>query len=206
MAFLNKIKKLTNRILFFSLYFDLCLLEFFTRKYPYLFFLFTFFFGTFGYTENSSFFKFSCFFFSWFLMSISLTVLCLFNLSMTKNYFYDLLGKDFVIRKMGNPGLETFIKYWAPLLGGLAANEAGRLLDSWAIIKTAQVGLESTLQLVQSDPSLSADEKAAMTQQAFLTKNQMLLRAPEGTIDRIFKIDTYKNMMKTTIVEKVLEK
>jgi len=156
---------------------------------------FAFFYGTFGYTETSdlSVFKLACFAFSWYLISTSLMVYCVFNVRFTRDYLYNLLGKDFVVKKIGNPGLRQLLKYGGAAVVGIGINDAGRLTESWVNVKNAQTSLEGTLSSLDQDTNLSAKDKSRIAKEAFATKNQMVMKPCEGTFDRLAKIDAYKS-------------
>ena len=190
------IKYLLERFTFYYFYIDLVLLEFFSRKYPYLLFLFTFFHGSFGYTQfaETSSFKIACLLFSWNLICTSIMVFCVFNLPFTRDYLYNLLGKDFVVKKFGNPGTAHLLKFAGVATAGYGVNELGRIADTYAIPKGAQVGLEGSLKSLEENTFLSDKDKAQLAKEAFHTKNNMLNRTPEGTFDRMAKMESYQKM------------
>ncbi len=191
-----KIAHMLERITFYYFYMEILLLEFFSRKYPYLIFVFTFFYANFGYTESAeiSFFKVACLLFSWNLISTSIMIFCVFNIPLSRDYLYNLLGKDFVIKKIGNSGTAQLLKYTGMAVAGYGVNEVGRLADSFAIPKGAQEGLDGTLKSLEQNTFLPQKDKVQIAKDAFLTKNKMLTRTPEGTFDRMAKMENYQKM------------
>ena len=190
-------KKIAKMVIFYHFFIDLCLLEYFCRKYQYFLFLFAYFFGTFGYTNDGPFFhaKIACFIFSWYLIFTSFIVYCAFRFPPTKSFLYDLLGKDFVVKKIGNPGKEAWIKYFCAAMGGVFLNEAGRFADAYAITRNAQSVLDSTLSSLETERILSDKDRSDIARQAFALKNQMASKPPLGTLDRIAQIDSYNRMI-----------
>jgi hypothetical protein len=159
MTFVNYIKYTYERFTFYYFYIDLLLLPFFSRKYPYLIFIFTFFYGTFGYTQSAEIRKeIACLLFSWNLISTSIMIFCVFNVPFTLDYLYNLLAKDFVIKKIGNRGTAQLWKYAGMAAAGCSVNEVGRVTDSFTIPKGAQEGLEGLLNKLEENIFLSEKE------------------------------------------------
>ena len=196
---LKLLKKLFD---FFTTYYflvDLYLLEYFSRKYPYCIFIFCFFYGTFGYsdglTELQFLGKFVCLLFSWYLIYTSITVFCVFNISVTKEYLYNLLGKEFVVSKIGNLGLDALARFGGFAALGLAINEAGRLGDRYVIVGNATTALNIQLDAINKDPNLSVKQKAVAVEKALQSYRQMVKTPAQGTLDRTIKVEPYRGMM-----------
>lgn len=133
---LTSLRSVSDLILHYFFSIDLYLLAFFSKRYPYLVFVFTFFFGNFGYTDsltqNQFYAKFACFLFCSYLVSASIAVFVAFNIPLSRDYLYNLLGKDFVTSKIGNPGLEQLARFGGFAAAAYAANELGRLvINTW---------------------------------------------------------------------------
>lgn len=179
MSILYQFLKISKKCFDFSVYYtfllDLYLIEFFSRKYNYLIFIFSFTFGTFGYDNNLSqhqfLFKFSCFLFSWYLVYASIIVFISFNIPVTKNYLYELLGKEFVISKIGNPGLDGLARFGGFAALGLFINETGRIVDGYATTTNAEKALETALKAIRDDPYLTDKQKSAETVKALDDKS-----------------------------------
>lgn len=192
------LKTVSDSILYYFFLIDLYLLAFFSKKYPYLVFIFAFFFGNFGYTDGltqSQFYaKLLCFLFCSYLISASVTVFIAFNIPSSKEYLYNLLGKDFVKSKIGNPALDQLLKFGGFAAGGYAANEMGRVADQYMGMKSAISALQVQLDKIESSPYLSPKEKAKATKEAFKLYAELAHKTPEGTLDRITKVEAYKGM------------
>lgn len=187
---------------FFTYYYfliDLYLLEFFSRKYQYLIFIFSFFYGTFGYTNaltiSQYLAKMLCFFFSWYLISASVIVFCAFNIPVTKKYLYNLLGKEFVIGKIGNPGLDALARFGGFAALGLTANELGRVWDTYAKNRTCTEFLKVRLDEISKNPDLTTLQKQQAVLETLKVHGVMSQAPTEGTLDRITKVEAHQNMM-----------
>lgn len=187
---------------FFTYYYfliDLYLLEFFSRKYQYLIFIFSFFYGTFGYTNaltiSQYLAKMLCFFFSWYLISASVIVFCAFNIPVTKKYLYNLLGKEFVIGKIGNPGLDALARFGGFAALGLTANELGRVWDTYAKNRTCTEFLKVRLDEISQNPDLTTLQKQQAVLETLKVHGVMSQAPTEGTLDRITKVEAHQNMM-----------
>lgn len=198
----NLFRLITKGINYITYYFfliDLYLLEFFSRKYQYLLFIFSFFYGTFGYTDALSVgqyvSKLGCFFFSWYLISASVMVFCAFNIPVTKNYLYNLLGKEFVISKIGNPGLDALARFGGFAAAGLTANEIGRVVDSYAKVSNGNEFLKIRLEEIDKNPNLTPFQKQLETKETLRLHAAMIQTPSEGTLDRMTKVEAHKSMM-----------
>ena len=194
------VKKLLDFSLYYFFLVDLYLLSYFSKKVPYLFFVFSFAFGTFGYSKALGEFlflvKIACFLFSWYLISTSFIVFCVFNIPTSKRYLYNLLGKDFVSEKIGNPGLDTLAKYsGAPVLG-LAVNEVGRVTDSVVIVKAANSALNERAHVIEGTDCLSAEEKGEELRASLKIHADMAQAKPQGTFDRMLKVEAHDQLVK----------
>jgi len=200
---MNKLLSFVQKSLDFFLYYffliDIYLLSFFCKKIPYLFFIFCYFFGTFGYSESLSdlqfICKFSCLVFSWYLAGTSFTVFCVFNIPVTKDYLNNLLGKEFVVSKIGNLGAKTALKFAAVVAGGVAANETGKFVNGQQIAQNANAALEHQVRVIHDSPDLTSKERGKATQEALKMYAAMCQVKPEGTLDRAMRHDAQKDMV-----------
>lgn len=201
-SYFQILKKIINLLTYYYFVVDLYLIEYFSRKYPYCVFIFCYFYGTFGYTDGLSDLHFVCkilcLVFSWYLVYISILVFCVFNIPSTKKYLYNLLGKDFVISKIGNPGIDGATRFGGFAVLGLGVNECGRLLEGYETVKNANEALAAQLAAIEGSHYLTTKEKAAATLEAINSHQQTVRRPPQGTFDRIAKIDAYKDMIART--------
>ena len=150
------LNKVFDKILYIVIRVDLCLLEFFGRKYTYLLFIFAFFVGNFDSSQNFSdfltLFKFFCFLFSWYLVLTSILVFILFNIKKSKDYLNNLLGEDYVKCKISNPGKETFVKFTLPFIGIYIVNEVVRHFAVQDGLAKADTYLKSSTQAIDTNP------------------------------------------------------
>lgn len=195
----TSIQKLLDFFLYYFFLIDIYLLSFFCKKIPYLFFIFCYFFGTFGYSESLSdlqfICKFSCFVFSWYLAVASLTVFCAFNIPITKDYLNNLLGKEFVVSKIGNPAGEMAVKLGLVAVVGAGVNEAGKYVNGQQIVETANTALEHKVKVIHETPDLTQKEKGKAVQDALKVHTAMCQVKPEGTLDRAMKLEAHKDMV-----------
>ena len=182
---------------------NLCLLEFFTRKIPYLFFIFAFIFGTFGNTKDLPFsllyLKIICFIFSWYLLYISVVIFCVFNISICKNYLYDLLGKEFVISKIGNPSLTPLRTFAGAALALVTGNEVGRKYDGQRLICKADNYIDKSLPRIATIDALDTEGKALETRKAYAFHRKLLDDTPKGPFDRVLDGENVPSIIKTIL-------
>ena len=202
---MTHLKKIVNIITYYNFLIDLHVLHFFSKRYPYLIFIFTFFFGTFGYdshlTDIQYCVKIVCFLFSGYIISTSILVFIVFNIPLSKEYLYNLLGKEFVVSKIGNPGTKHLL-----IFGGFAAttitvNELGRMFDHYTRVRGANSALDAESKAIRSDPNLTVEDKASLTIKALETHNQTVLAPAQGTLDRLATARTHQEFAK---MEKVV--
>ena len=202
---MTHLKKIVNIITYYNFLIDLHVLHFFSKRYPYLIFIFTFFFGTFGYdshlTDIQYCVKIVCFLFSGYIISTSILVFIVFNIPLSKEYLYNLLGKEFVVSKIGNPGTKHLL-----IFGGFAAttitvNELGRMFDHYTRVRGANSALDAQSKAIRSDPNLTVEDKASLTIKALETHNQTVLAPAQGTFDRLATARTHQEFAK---MEKVV--
>lgn len=198
-SLLKSVKKVFDFFLYYFFLIDLYLLGFFSKKYPYLLFIFFYTYGTFGYTNALTDFqflvKFVCFLFSWYLVYTSFLVFCVFNIRTSKEYLYNLLGKDFVVEKIGNPGFEAFTKFTGFAVAGLAINEVGRLADGYVIVGTANSALTERQSVIENSSYMSPKDKKQAIKESLRIHGYMIRSQPQGTFDRITKVEAHQHMM-----------
>lgn len=198
-SLLKSVKKVFDFFLYYFFLIDLYLLGFFSKKYPYLLFIFFYTYGTFGYTDALTdlqfLVKFVCFLFSWYLVYTSFIVFCLFNIPTSKEYLSNLLGKEFVVEKIGNPGFEVFTKFTGFAVAGLAINEVGRLADGYVIVGTANSALTERQNVIENSSHMSPKDKKQAIQESLRIHGYMIRSQPQGTFDRITRVDAHQHMM-----------
>ncbi len=100
----------------------------------YLIYIFAFFFGNFGSPEgvsdNMLAFKYLCFLYSWYVLATSIFIFISFQIPSLKDYLYNLLGKDYVISCIGNPGVRPLVKAGGVAIGFAVGNEVGKDMDA----------------------------------------------------------------------------
>lgn len=189
----NIIKKSTINIVYYYILVDLYLLEFFSRRYPYLIFIFSFWYNTFGYTNqltvSNYVFKICCFLFSWYFIFASIMVYCIFNVEKSKNFFYPLFGEKFVKKMIGNPRIDPLLKFTGLAAAALTVNEVGRITDGVMIVHNGNNYLTARLAAIRDDPYLTDRQKADLSKKTFEDHSKMIAKAPEGTLDRITKVE-----------------
>ena len=157
-------KKCFKLFTYYTFKFNLCILEFFTRKIPYLFYLFAFTFGTFGNIEDLPtilvILKVICFMLSWYLIDTSFIIFIVFKIPTSKNYLYKLLGKEFVVEKIGNPGWKPLIRYIGPATAILTGNEIGRHFDGKRLQEQAEIFHTNSAKSVRENPHYTSQQKA----------------------------------------------
>ncbi len=192
--FLKTMSRFLERVAVIFLNTDLYFLEFFGRKYTYVFFLFAFFFGTFNNSENLSnvfvLLRFFCF--SWYLAFTSVLVFIIFNNSLTKQYFYKLLGYYYVISKIGNPGTIPVTKFVLPLVAGLAINELGKYTHNSQNVALADRTLETQTEAINKNPHYSSEQKSDYSQKALDNHSERCNRQSKGPIVDIMKWETVR--------------
>ena len=195
----TSIQKLLDFFLYYFFLIDIYLLSFFCKKIPYLFFIFCYFFGTFGYSESLNdlqyICKFSCLIFSWYLAGASFIVFGAFNIPITKDYLNNLLGKEFVVSKIGNPAGEMAVKLGLVTVLGVAANETGKYVNAQQIVETANTTLDHKVRVIHDSPDLTPKEKSRGVQDALKVHTAMCQVKPEGTFDRAMKLEAHKDMV-----------
>ena len=198
-SFFKEVKKLIDFFIYYFFLVDLFLLGFFSKKIPYLFFIFSYIYGTFGYTDALTDFQFIiktvCLLFSWYLIYTSLIVFCVFNIPISQKYLTNLLGKNFVVDKIGNPGLGTLAKFSGFAVAGFAVNEVGRLADGYIIVTTAEIALENRMRVIENNEYMSLKEKKQATQESLKIHDAMIQTKPQGTLDRISKVEAHRHMV-----------
>ncbi len=201
--FLKTISRFLERVVVIFLRTDLYLLEFFGRKNTYVFFLFAFFFGTFNDSENLSnvmiLFRFFCLCFSWYLAFTSILVFIIFNNSLTKQYFYKLLGYDYVKSKIGKKGSIPLGKFAAPFVAGLLVNEGGKYVHNTQNVALADQTLDTQTDRINKNPHLTPEQKSEYTQKALDNHSERCSRQSKGPIVDIIKWETVRETAKPAV-------
>jgi hypothetical protein len=164
-----------------------------------LIFIFSYTYGTFGYTDALTDFqflvKFVCFLFSWYLIYTSFIVFCIFNIPTSKEYLYNLLGKDFVVDKIGNPGLQALTRFTGFAVAGIAINESGRLADGRVIVGAANSALTERMLVIEHNDCMSSKDKKQAIQESLKKHAAMIQTKPQATFDRMIKVEAHQHVM-----------
>lgn len=183
----GRIKEFFQLYIYYNYKFDLIILYYGTLMPYYLIFIFCFFFGNFGspegITDGMLFFKYLCFLYSWFLIGTSLFVFISFQIPSLKEYLYDLLGKEYVISCIGNPGAKPLIKLGAAGLGLICANEIGKEMDMRQKIILSRSVVDDYNRLVESTGQPS-DQRSAEFKKVAQTSRKIFDTPPKGPFDR----------------------
>jgi len=129
------------------------------------------------------FFKYLCFLYSWFIIGTTFFVFISFQIPSLKEYLYNLLGKEYVISCIGNPGVKPAIKIGGAALGFVAGNEFGKELDTRQKVTTSQAVVDHFQQLVETTGQ-PADQRSAEFKKAAETSRKILETPPKGPFDR----------------------
>lgn len=95
-----------HKIIYYLYKIDILLLYTMSKPVNYLFFLFTFFFGTFESSQNLPFepivLKYFCFLFAWYLIVTTIFIFLSFQIKPVREYLYNSLRESWVKDKIGN--------------------------------------------------------------------------------------------------------
>lgn len=182
---------------------DLILLEFFGRIYTYPFFLFAFLFGHFDSSSSLSdpliLFRFFCFCVSTYLIGTSILVYIAFNVKISKEYLYRLLGEEFVKSKIGNPGKTTLLKYLTPLATCYGFEIGGKHLNEIDKRENAQQTYCTTMSTVETSKDLTSNDRRGMTKQALKDFRKDMNQKVDGPVTQHLKIEAVKNAWNRTL-------
>nr|QIQ59658.1 hypothetical protein [Trebouxia sp. A1-2] len=142
-------------------------------------------------------FRFFCF--SWYLTFTSVLVFIIFNSSLTKQYFYKLLGRDYVKSKIGNPGASTLGKFATSLVEALVVNERGKYVQSSQNGELANQALDTQIDTIDNNPYLTPEQKSEYTRKALDQHSEKCGREFKGSIVDIMKYETVRKGTKPTV-------
>jgi hypothetical protein len=125
-------------------------------------------------------FRFFCF--SWYLAFTSVLVFIIFNNSLTKQYFYKLLGYNYVTSKIGNPGTIPVTKVVLPLIGGLIIYEGGKYWHNTQNVALANKRLETQTEAINKKLYLSPEHKSEYSQNAHYNHSERYSRQSKEDI------------------------
>ena len=163
------------------------MLYFATLMPYYLIFIFCFFFGNFGSPEGIAdgvlFFKYFCFLYSWFIIGTSVFVFISFQIPSSKEYLYNLLGKEYVISCIGNPGIESVIKVGGAAVGLICGNEIGKEWDGRQKVYLSQAAVDHYKQLVETTGQ-TPDQRSTEFKKVAEISRKIFETPPKGPFDR----------------------
>ena len=192
-------KKIVEKTIYYIFFVDLTILGFFCRGYNFLIFVFLFTYGGYGHTCNDShlvlLLKFVCLSISLYIIGTSIFLLIVFNIPITRDYLYNLLGKDFVISRIGNPGTPLLKKILASSAGVLGINEGGKAWANYSNIVIADNTLHKQLEGINNtDEDKSRYTKGALNDHSRSSSH----RVTEGPIDKMIRAEVVKTAAKET--------
>lgn len=183
----GRIKEFFQLLIYYSYKFDLIVLYFATLMPYYLIFIFCFFFGNFGSPEGIAngvlFFKYLCFLYSWFIIATSVFIFISFQIPPSKKYLYNLLGKEYVISCIGNPGIKPLLKVGGAAVGLVCVNEIGKELDGRQKVYLSQAAIDHYKQLTEATGQPS-DQRSAEFKKTAETSRKIFDTPPKGPFDR----------------------
>jgi len=189
----KNIIKVVELSIYYTFLVDLYLVELFSRKYTYLIFLFTFLAGNFDSSENLNdfwvLFRFACFIFSWYLISTSIFLFIVFNIKITKNYLYDLLGEEYVKSKISNPGKKKVLQYTIPAVGLWAVDTVGHHMAVIDNRETAQQCWDNARRDIDDNPHYTDKDRNKMSKTAHSNYTKMMSREIRGPVTGAVRIE-----------------
>lgn len=177
-----------HKIIYYFYKIDISLLYIMGKPVNYLFFLFTFFFGTFGSCQNlpleAIVFKYFCFLFGWYLIVTSIFIFLSFQIKPVKEYLYNSLGESWVKEKIGNPGTAQLAKFGGVGAALLGFNILDKYQDGKQIIEQGDHIIKSYKDMVEQTgkPAYSNSKEYKQTMQS---ARQVYSREPSGFLDRL---------------------
>lgn len=183
----GRIKEFFQLLIYYNYKFDLILLYFATTMPYYLIFIFSFFFGNFGspagIADGMLFFKYLCFLYSWFIIGTSVFVFISFQIPSSREYLYNLLGKEYVISCIGNPGVKPLVKVGGAAVGFVLTNEIGKEIDGRQKVYLSRAVIEHYKQLVETTGKPS-DQRSVEFKKAAEISRKIFETPPKGPFDR----------------------
>lgn len=189
-VFFNYVKKLASyffeRVVYFNYRLDISLLSYLAKGPRYFIFLFAYFFGFFGSTDPFSpgltIFKYLCFVFSYYVISVSLFVFLSFQIPSVKRYLYRLLGEKWVTDRIGNHGASQVVKFGVMALAGLAVNEYDKFKVDESNKKAATMVIDNYIKVIK-ESGQKLDINSDSCKEALRLSNEILSRPAKGFVD-----------------------
>lgn len=196
-------KKVIEKSIYYMFYVDLVVLGFFCRGSNFLLYVFIFTYGGFGHNENDPnwvvLLKFVCVLFSFYLISTSILLLIVFNVPFTRDYLYKILGRDFVVSRIGNPGTQIIKKILSPTAVILGVNEGGKYVANSSNCTFANKTLAAQRDFINESKDLTSDEIAVLEKQALYNHSTTCAkRVTKGPIDHMVRADMVNTAVKKT--------
>lgn len=176
----------------FSYKYQILLLYYITKPPLYYLYLFLFFFGCYGQClgKTSCTLQLSAQLFSIYVISTALFVYISLKIPPIRRKIYSLLGEDWVISKIGNPGELPVVKTLAYPIAGFVVHEASKALDDLGIerrLKASDRTFKQTVDLANQNGTTLSPEVYA--QQA--ERNGRICSAPRrGPFDAVMEQGT----------------
>lgn len=183
----GRLKEVFQLFIYYSYKFDIIVVYYGTLMPYYLIFIFSFFFGNFGSPEGIAdgvlFFKYICYLYSWFLIGTSIFVFISFQIPSLKEYLYNLLGKEYVISCIGNPGVKSAVKVGGAAIALMAGNEIGKEWDCRQKIQLSQSAVDHFKQLVETTGKVP-DSRSTEFKKVAETSRKIFETPLKGPFDR----------------------
>ncbi len=162
---IQPILSIVEKIVVFSFAFDIYMLGLFQKTPLYIFYIFSFIFGNFGwnsqYTPTVLLSKYLCLYLSLFLISTSFTTFLAFQIPPIKEYLYKALGKDWITKNIGNPGWEPLVKYGGIAFAGYAMDSGLRFGDAYVHSKVERDNLNALIKSIDESPMTQRQKEIA---------------------------------------------
>ena len=175
-----------EKVVYYNYRIDIILLAYFNKGPRYLIFLFAYFFGCFGHSEPASLsiglFQSICALFAFYLICTSFFVFFSFQIPGYKDYLYNLLGREWVVEKIGNSGGPSAVKYGLTGVLGIAVNNYERVQQDDMNQKAADKTLD-TLKTVAEQNGAKLDPESEIVKETIRTANEIRSRIPKGFLD-----------------------
>ena len=196
-------KKVIEKSIYYMFFVDLVVLGFFCRGSNFLLYVFIFTYGGFGHNVNDPnwvvLLKFVCLLFSFYLISTSILLLIVFNVPFTRDYLYKILGRDFVVSRIGNPGTQIIKKILGSTAVILGVNEGGKYIANTSNCTFANKTLAAQRVFIDQSKNMTGDEMGRAEQKALDNHSTTSgKRVTEGPIDHMIRADMVNTAVKET--------
>lgn len=99
-------------------------------------------------------------------MALSFLIFTIFKVPKSRDYFYNLGGKEFIVSKIGNSGVQPAVKLFGVAFSAVACNEIGRSIDRSSNKIEATEVYEPIIGKSEDHPHMTNSERTAALNQA----------------------------------------